>query len=194
MKRLIDDETLVGLADALRKVTGKNRTYTPQEMIEEVTTIMEAATYILVDEDGIEIPAVFVANEPILTATPNDIRIGTTAVTSDGIVEGEKEIPAYHTEQGRKIIKPGQALAIPMYSNQCQYTGLNVIICKYATSTIDSVSAVMVVVNDKLYAVNSTTVLAEVTVDITAETIKLGIINDSDTSLLIRYMTYKEEP
>lgn len=193
-KYIIDSDTLTGLADALREVTGKNRTYTPGEMIEEVTHILESATYILVDENGTEVPAVFMENEVIFDATANDIRLGKVAVTGDGVTEGTKEIPAYHTEQGRYLIKPGRALEIPMFSDRCQYTKLQAIVCAYNTSSDDSVSAVMVVIGDELYAAGSVESLAEVSVDTTNQSIKLGLTNTGDSSLLIRYMTIKEEP
>lgn len=151
------------------------------------------ATYILVDEDGNEVSAVLV-DEPVeLTATPNDIRLGTTAVTAEGVTSGEKEIPAYHTEQGRQLVEPGEALDILMYSDRCQYTGLNVIVCAYSGAADTSVSAEMVVINDKLYPAGSVEALSEVTVDTENQSIKLGIVNTGETPLLVRYMTYKEE-
>ena len=151
------------------------------------------ATYILVDEAGTEVPAVLV-DEPVeLTATPNDIRIGTTAVTADGVIAGEKEIPAYHTQQGVRVVRPGQALDIPMYSDQCQYTKLQVLICAFNTIVDDSVAVKMVAINDKLYVSGSTEVLAEVSVDVDNQSIKLGLTNDSEAPLVIRYMTIKEE-
>ena len=150
-------------------------------------------TYILEDDNGNEVVAVMSKNEVMFDATANDIRAGKVAASATGIVTGEKEIPSYQTVQGRRVIKPGQALDITLYSEQCQYTGLIAIICEYANDVTNSVSAVMTVMNDKLYAVKSTTALAEVTVDNEAESIKLGIANESNASLLIRYMTYKEE-
>lgn len=152
------------------------------------------ATYILVDEAGNEVPAVLV-DEPVeLTATPNDIRRGTTAVTAEGIIEGEKEIPAYQTEQGYRLIKPGKQLIIPMYSDRCQYTKLQVLVCEYNTNIDDSVAARMVVIDDKLYTSGSTEVFADVSVDVDTQSINLGLTNEGETSLVIRYMTIKEEP
>lgn len=190
MKRIIDDETLLGLANALRKVTGKNRTYTPEEMIEEVTTIMEAATYILVDEDGNEVPAVFVANEPILTATPNDIRIGTTAVTSDGIVEGEKEIPSYFVNEGYRLITNGSKYTIPIADYD--FKKLQVLICKFNTSLTNSVSTEKVAIDGAVYNVSSTVKVAGVSKDVVGPKIDLGITNDSGSTYVIRYFMYRE--
>ena len=192
-KCIIDSTVFEGLANAIRKVNGETRTYTPFEMGEAVTNIMESAVYILVDENGNEYPAIYVDSEVYPTATENDIRIGTTAITNDGFVEGAKEIPSYQTVQGRITVKPGATLDIPMYSDKCQYTKLQCIICAYSSSVSASVSALMVVIDDKVYAVGSAEALAEVSVDITNQSIKLGLANDSENSVLIRYMTIKEE-
>lgn len=193
-KLVIEEATLIGLADSLREVTGKNRKFTPDEMIEEVKHVLDSLTYILVDENGTEVPAVFLENEVVFDATANDIRLGKVAVTGDGVTEGTKEIPAYQTEQGRRVIKPGQALNISMYSDRCHYTKLQVIVCAYGTNADDSVSAEMVAINDKVYEVGSTKSIADVTVDAAKQTIKLGLTNTGSSSLLIRYMTIKEEP
>lgn len=151
-------------------------------------------TIILIDEDGNEAVAVLTDETVDLNATANDIRLGVTAATNTGVTPGEKEIPAYHTEQGGRVVKPGESLDILMYSDRCNYTKLLVIVCSYNTSHDDSVSAEMVVIDNKLYDSKSTTVLANVTVDADNQTIKLGMTNNTDTSLLIRYMTMKEEP
>lgn len=192
-KYLIEESTLKGLADAIRDVTGTDRTYTPSEMIDAVTTILERGTYVLVDEIGNEVPAVFVEQETRFTATENDIRIGTTAVNDNGVVTGTKEIPAYHTTEGYKRIAAGEELTIPMYSDRCQYTRFQAIVCSYNTSSADSVAAEMVVINDNVYYVQSVNAIASVTVDTENQTIKLGITNDSDGYFVIRYITYKEE-
>lgn len=91
-KYIIDESTLQGLANAIRKVTGETRTYTPTEMIEAVTNIMESATYILVDESGREIPAVYVDSEKVFDATAGDILSGKTAATDSGITVGTLDI------------------------------------------------------------------------------------------------------
>ena len=192
-KYIIEAETLKGLADALRSVTGETRKYTPTEMIEAVATILETGSYILVDEAGNVIPAVFVDNETTFNATANDIRIGTKAVTDSGVTEGTKEIPAYHTEEGYTRIAPGKTLTIEMFSDMCQYTKLQAIICSYNTTITNSVAAEMVVVEDNLYYVRSVDAVASVTVDTENQSIILGITNDSENYLVVRYFTYKEE-
>lgn len=189
-KYIIDEATLKGLADALRKVIGETRSYTPAEMIEAVTNIMDSATYILVDENGNEVPAVYVDSEVVLTATPNDIRIGTTAVTDDGVTEGEKEIPSYVTTEGYKVITNGSAFYV--HINNYDYTKLQAILCPFNTSIADSVAAEKVVIDDKVYPVQSTGVEATVTIDDENGDIDFGITNTSGESYLIRYFTYKE--
>lgn len=187
------------IADAIRDRNGTSEAMTLIEMAEAIES-MEVAdddtnAYILVDEYGNEIPAVLVDEPVMLTANATtDIRKGKTAVTDEGVVTGEKEIPAYKTTQGRRLIKPGQALVIPFYSDECQYTKLNVIVCEYYDNADSSVSAEMVVINDRLYAVGSTVAIAEVTVDINNQNINLGVTNNGENSLLLRYMTIKEEP
>ena len=150
-------------------------------------------TIILVDECGNDIPAVLVDEEVDITATENDIRLGTTAITDKGVVEGMKVIPSYHTTEGEKLISSGKPLIIKMYSDNCQFTKLYAFVCNFNTTMTDSVSTEMVVINNIVYMTNSTEPLSTVTVDKETQTIELGIINTSKTPYVIRFMTYKEE-
>ena len=192
-KYVIDETTLQNLANAIRKVNGETKTYTPTEMIEAVTNIMDSATYILVDESGNEFPAVYVDSERVFTATANDIRKGTVAANNDGIVEGEKEIPSYQTTEGYQIVTAGSALKFKLPADRCKYTKLQAIVCAFNTSLTNSVAAEKVAVYDNLYAVNSTESLAKVTVDITNSTVVLGVNNENSKPCIIRFFTYKEE-
>ena len=189
-KYVIDESTLKNLANAIRKVNGETKSYTPTEMIEAVTHIMDSATYILVDESGNEIPAVYVDSETVLTATPNDIRIGTVAVTDTGVTEGEKEIPSYITTEGYKLITAGSnfILRIPRYD----YTKLQAIFCPFNTTIPNSVAAEKVAINGKVYPAQSTT--ADSTIGLNDEVgyIDFGITNTSTKPWLIRFFTYKE--
>lgn len=189
----IKESTLKGLGNAIRTVSGETKTYTPEEMIEKVTTIMDSITYILVDENGVEVPAVFVENETIFTAEADDIRLGKVAANQNGVVEGTKEIPTYRAEDGYVTVKPGKSMDITMFSDMCQYSTLQVIVCGYNTSVTDSVSAEKVVIKGKVYNVGSTAVLSEVSVDSTAQSIKLGLTNTSDYSVVLRFMIIKED-
>lgn len=155
----------------------------------------EPNAYILIDEDGNEIPAVFVTEETIFDATANDIRLGKTAATEDGIVTGEKVIPSYNTTEGARLVPAGSAIILPNLDEMVDsydYTKLQVIICAYNTSMSDSVSAEKVCINDKVYGVNSTESIAVVTKDHENKTINFGIINDTDEPCVIRFFTYKE--
>lgn len=130
---------------------------------------------------------------PAITATSNDIRLGTTAVTSEGLIEGTKEIPGCETVEGQTLIMPGKALEIYLPTkDRYDYTALQCIVCAYNTSIDDSVAAQKIAVEDAVYPVNSTDAVSTVTKDATAKTIKLGLTNEGTTPLVIRYFTYKE--
>lgn len=189
----INESTLQGLANSIRKVNGTTKLYTPTEMIEAVTTIMDSITYLLVDENGVEVPAVFVENETIFTAGPDDIRDGKVAANGYGIVVGTKDIPAYYAEQGYVTIAPSAEMDIELFSDMCNYTKLQALVCTYNTAVSNSVAVEKVCINNKVYNVNSTTELSTVTVDSAAQSIKLGLINDSGKKLVLRYFIIKEE-
>lgn len=193
-KYRIDDSTLKGLADALRKVTGETRTYTPTEMIEAVSTILESGIYMLVDENGNEVPAVFAGDDIVFTATENDIRLGSTAATERGITVGTKDIPKYRTYEGVVAIPSGSAYSISLPVHDAyDFTKLQAIICPYNISLANSVGAEKVSIEGKVYPVNSLTELATVTVDHENKSIHMGITNEEPALRVIRYFTYKEE-
>lgn len=193
-KYAIDESTLKRLADTLREVSGEDRTYTPEEMIDAVATIMDSMTYILVTPDGQEIPAVFVENEVVFTADANDIRAGKTAVTGSGIVEGTKYIPPYVTASGIKVIPAGTAFEIKLATRDAyDYTDFQALICLYNTSTSDSVATNGVVIDDTVYRPNSTEAVSVVVRDANTKTVKFGINNETDKPCIVRYFTYKEE-
>lgn len=189
----IDEAYFARMAQTIRSVTGDNSKYTPEEMIEKVTNIMDAALYLLVDDQGNEVPAVFVENETMFTATANDIRLGKVAASQNGVVTGKKEIPNYRAEEGYVTIKSGNAINIPLFSDMCEYTKLQSIVCGYNTTAQNSVSAEKVVINDKVYPVGSITALSNVTVDSNTQTIKLGLTNNSGSQIVVRYMIIKED-
>lgn len=189
----IDGATLDGLADAIRSVTGATVKYTPTEMINEVRNILNAATFVLVDADGNEYTAAYLDSDYLCTAKEDDIRIGTTAITADGFTTGTKEIPNYRAEEGCELIGPGEPLNIYLFSDMCEYTTLQAIVCVYNTTLLNSVSAKKVVINDKVYNVDTTTALENVTVDSAEQSIVLGMTNDLENSVVIRYMIIKED-
>lgn len=153
----------------------------------------EELVYLLVDETGVEHAAVLVDEPVTLTATTNDIRTGTTAVTEKGFVEGEKDIPAYHTTEGVQAIPSGKPLIIQMDGNKHQYTKLQVLICAFNSTLSKSVATQFVAINGNVYAVASDEKLATVTIDDENKQINLGITNNSEEPYVIRYFTYREE-
>lgn len=150
-----------------------------------------AQTYVFEDEEGNEVYGVIVQNETELTATENDIRLGKLAVTGIGLTNGHKEIPAYHTTEGTRLISAGSECKI-INLNNCEYTKLQVLICAFNASVSNSVATEKVSINGKVYAVGSTEVLADVTVNVAEKEVNLGITNEGDAPCVIRYFTYKE--
>lgn len=190
-------DKIKAIADAIRDKTGTEGKMTLDEMAEAIEYMDPGSggalpsTFILVDEDGYEIPAVLTEEEVELTATANDIRKGTTAVTEDGVITGEKDIPVYHTSEGYVVIPQGSAVKIPPTKN-CEYTKLQALICLFNSTPTNSVSTEKVCINDSVYPVNSTTALSKVTVDTDNKTIDLGVINDSGKIQILRFIMYKE--
>ena len=148
--------------------------------------------YILEDDSGAQYSA-YLSDEGVdLTATANDIRIGTVALNDDGVVTGEKEIPSYVTSEGQRLVPAGSKFSIPFSDGKHEYTKLQAIICAWNTSMTDSVSTDKVVINDAVYAVQSTVPEYAVTKTSEPDTIYLGFTNSSGIPYLIRYFTYKE--
>ena len=156
---------------------------------------LNAKTYQLECNGGTaEIMAVVVDEETIFDADVNDVRAGKVFATNNGVKVGTKNIPAYNTCAGYRIIAPNEEIKIVLSASDLyDYTNLQCIICPFNTSISDSVAADRVVIDGNLYEVNSSTVLSEVTKDATEKAIKLGITNDSSSSYIIRLFTYKEE-
>ena len=156
---------------------------------------LNAKTYQLECNGGTaEIMAVVVDEETIVDADVNDVRAGKVFATNNGVKVGTKNIPAYNTCAGYRIIAPNEEFKIVLSASDLyDYTKLQCIICPFNTSISDSVAADRVVIDGNLYEVNSSTVLSEVTKDATEKAIKLGITNDSSSSYIIRLFTYKEE-
>lgn len=155
----------------------------------------EQVSYVLTNSDGSKkIFAQLSDKAPVkLTATPNDIRENTTAITNEGVTNGEKFIPSYHTEQGFVKIKAGEEFIIPFFSEQYDYTKIQAVIALFNTKSSDSVAVDRVVIDDSVYNTGSTEVIANIEKDPETQSIKLGIINNSDVDYMIKYFTYREE-
>lgn len=153
----------------------------------------ETKTYILVDENGTEIPAVLVDEEVIFTATANDIREGAVAATGDGVTVGTKVIPSYNTTEAVMVVQPGKEMIIKTSDpDMYDYTELQVIVCKFNTNTSNSTASELVVINGKVYRMNDTEPVSSVIKNASDKTIDLGITNENDKPVLLRYFTYKE--
>lgn len=123
-----------------------------------------------------------------LTATANDVRIGTSVISSEGYMEGEKEIPAYYSSYGKKSISAGGVAVIPY---QAGYKNLMVSIAPYNSSVSASTAIKYVSVENSMYAVDSTTKLSDISVDTENEQINLGIT--VDVMSILRYIVVREE-
>ena len=151
-------------------------------------------TYIFKTEDGVEIPAVLVDKETIFTAGDRQVADGYTYVSDNGASTGTREFLAYRTEQGASVVLNGDEFAISLPEhNKYDYTKLQCIIAPFNTSINDSVASDKIVLNDKVFATNSSEALSDVTKDSENKVIKLNIINDTDNIYVIRYFTYKGE-
>lgn len=182
------------IADAIRGRTGETGSMTLDEMAETIESMSVGGevvnTYILVDENGVEVPAVLVDEKVTLTATTNDIRIGTTAVTEEGVVTGEKEIPAYHTIEGFKLIPNGSSVVLT--TKYYDYTKLQAIICAFDTNLSASVTSEKVAINGQVYPVKSNVSEATITKNGSLTQINFGITNTSGSPRVVRYFMYKE--
>lgn len=127
-----------------------------------------------------------------LTATPNDIRLGSIAITENGVIEGSKDIPSYHTKQGVAIFLPNEEIRLQFYTNINDYTGFQATISKFNTEAKNSVNVEMAVINGCVYKVGSTEAISTVIKDVENKNINLGIVN-GESKCILRYILFKEE-
>ncbi len=158
--------------------------------IYRVGTEDDTPMYLLVTEDGQEIPAVMVEELTMFDATPNDIRIGKTAATNEGVTIGEKVIPTYHTHEGTKIVTPGKQFLIG--GEHYNYTKLQAMVCSYNTNLSNSVATEKVAINNKIYNVLSIESIAAITTEDAIQRINFGIVNETAKPQILRYIDYKE--
>lgn len=162
-----------------------------QQYVEQRGYEVPAVTYMLVDTNGKEVPAVLVEEEVEVTATPNDIRLGTTAITGDGVVAGEKEIPPYYVNAGQRIVTNGSRFAIP--TPKGDYKKFQALICPFNETLDASVYTERSVINDSVYNVLSTEPIAAVSKKVDDAYVDLGTVNETGSIYLIRYFLYREE-
>lgn len=150
-------------------------------------------TLLLEDEDGNQVVGVIVGSEQIFTADENDIRQGKVAATNEGVTEGKKVIPSYHTTQGFRFIPAGDTFYLPLSDQDAyDFTELQALMCRFNGSLAGSVAAEKVSIAGAVYPVASTEVLATVVKDAENKAIQFGITNNEDVPFILRYFTYKE--
>ena len=147
-------------------------------------------TIIIQDEDGQELVGVVTNEKAVFDATPNDIRLGKIAATTEGVTQGEKVIPSYNTSEGYKLIPSGSTVKITGVKD-CEYTKLQALICVFNSSISDSVATEKVCINEGVYPVNSAEQIATVVVEEENSAISLGITNESENPVLVRYFMYR---
>ena len=152
-------------------------------------------TFIITDEDGNELTGVVVSQETLFDATDNDVREGIVYASDGGVSTGTKHIPGYRTTAGRELIAPGGTYSIPLSSfDQYDYTKFHCIISLVDLSDMNnSVNTNMIILNDCVYAANSTDKLADVTKNAETKSVELNMTNDSANYYFIYYFTYREE-
>lgn len=166
-----------------------------EDLVDRLGLEVPPSTYVLVGEDGTEYPAALVEEEVELTATSNDIRIGTTAVTDTGVTDGEKVIPSYHTVEGYKLITIGSAVTIPNIKpdiDSYDYTKLQSMISLFDRSISKSVCTEKVSIDDNVYNVKSVDVISTITKNHESKYIDLGLTNETETMWILRFFMYKE--
>lgn len=152
-------------------------------------------TFIITDVDGNELTGVVVDQETVFTASDNDVREGMIYASDEGVSIGTKNIPIYRTSAGMQVIIPNSNFSIPMPEyNSYDYTVLQCMISLMDFDNIDnSINTSMIVLNDGVYEVNSVNKLANISKNISTQSIDLNISNDSENYYIIHYFTYREE-
>lgn len=185
---------LSAIGDSIRAKTGSTDKIPFDQLSAEIDKIEGEGLpemFILEDENGNQMAAVLTDETIELTADKTtDIRKGTTAVTNEGVVQGEKEIPAYHVTEGYKVIQNNSSFILSIANYD--YTKLQAIFTPFNTSIEDSVAANRVVINDNVYPVQSVESESPVIKSDAYQRIEFGLTNTSGSPCVIRYFSYKE--
>lgn len=123
-----------------------------------------------------------------LTATENDIRLGTSAITNTGYTEGIKDIPGYIVRYGKKAVDAGTEAVIPWEPG---YKTLLVTLAPFNSSIDNSTAVNYTSVDSGIYEVNSTIKISDISIDTDNEQINLGITQD--VMSILRYFIVREE-
>lgn len=171
-----------------KEPTDKLSTY--PELINELDN-EEQVSYVLSNADGSQkIYAQLSSREPIkLTARANDIRLNTSAITNEGYTEGTKDIPAYHTSYGYKLLPAGKEVKLTIHD--ADYKKLMVSIAPFNSSVNESVSVNYTSIDDSVYEAKTTTKVSNITKDLSTETINFGITVTEKS--VLRFFIVKEE-
>ena len=163
------------------------------DLIEELDN-EEQVSYVLETADGGQAFAQLSSEEPItLTASENDIRLNTSAITDKGYTEGKKDIPAYYSEQGMRVVKANAKISLPAKNhNVYDYTKFQSTLALYNTSMSASVQVDKVTIDDSVYKANTTEKLSDLTIDHANTAVDFGITN-GNTNAVMRYFIMKEE-
>ena len=151
-------------------------------------------TIILTDETGNELGVGVVTDSvKVFDATPNDVRINKNFVSDEGALTGENTI-TYRTEQGTRLVMPEEDFVLPLSDhNKYNYTELQCMFAPFNTSLKDSVAVDKIVLQNGVFATNSTEKISSVTKDDIAKSINFNITNTSDNIYCIHYFTYCQE-
>lgn len=151
-------------------------------------------TFIIEDSDGNEMTGVVVGQETVFTATDNDVREGYVYAGDSGVSIGAKDIPIYRTYQSSVLVFPGEDYSITLSAYDIyDYTKFQGIISKFNTSLEDSVFTDKVIMNNRVYAVNSLEAMSNIEKNIETKSVNLNIVNDTEDIYIITFFTYKEE-
>jgi hypothetical protein len=146
-------------------------------------------TFIITDADGNELTGVVVDQETVFDATDNDVREGKVYASDSGVSTGTKEIPVYYSNYGYKLVPANKEATI--YIPRYNYENLLVTISTYDTNWDQSLNVTYISIDNGMYAVGSTTKLADITTDEEDQQIKLGITVNEKSAL--RYFVITEE-
>lgn len=192
-------ENLQLLVDNKRalKATLEEKGKAPSDNMSEYAALVgemdneEQVSYVLETADGGKAFAQLSSENPItLTASENDIRLNTSAITNKGFTEGSKDIPAYHSERGIKVIQANAK--VELTRDTYDYTKFQATLALFNTSVADSVQVDRVTVDDSVYTANTTSKLSDLVKDHENGRIDFGINNGTKISLM-RFFIMREE-
>jgi hypothetical protein len=129
--------------------------------------------------------------EVTLTATANDIRENTSAITNGGYTEGSKKIPSYQSRKGVSLIQANTAI-VYKDSQRYDFTKFQATLALFNSSISESVQVDRVTVDEAVYTANSTEKLADISIDHANTQIDFGITN-GDTIAVMRFFIMREE-